>query len=393
MQAKFFVDNRRRLFEQSGSPIILAGYTAMQRMADASFGFEQEASFWYLTGINEPDWGLVISGDQHTLIAPDISYTHQIFDGSLNWELAKSTSGVDDVVSHKDGMKLIKNLSTGYKKVHTIIPNNNHYEFTPNPAPTNNYRVVKRLFEEVVDCRPLINQLRAIKQPVEIEAMKKAIDITIMGFEELKSKLPSLKNEYEVEAELTYKFRRYGATGHAYDPIVAMAGNACTLHYVKNDSSLSDGLLLIDAGARFGGYAADITRTYNLGKVSDRQKSVHEAVVRAQREVVQILRPGLKIIKYQELVDDIMRRALDSLGLLKVESDYRKYFPHAISHGLGIDVHDTLGGATELMPGMVITVEPGIYIPNESIGVRIEDDILITKTGNENLSVKLSTNL
>jgi Xaa-Pro aminopeptidase len=213
----------------------------------------------------------------------------------------------------------------------------------------------------------------------------------------VRQKLPTLRYEYEVEAEFSYYLRRHGAKGHAYDPIVASGQNACTLHYVDNTSRLKKRqLLLLDIGARSGGYAADITRTYALGEPTKRQVAVHEAVQDAQRQIISLLKPDLSIEEYHRDVDVIMKQALLSLGLMKdMEDDtaYRTYFPHAISHGLGIDVHDSLGGPRYLQPGMVLTVEPGIYIPDEGIGVRIEDDILITDTGHANLSARLSTDL
>ncbi|MBC7565055.1 M24 family metallopeptidase, partial [Candidatus Saccharibacteria bacterium] len=151
--------------------------------------------------------------------------------------------------------------------------------------------------------------------------------------------------------------------------------------------------VLLDIGARLNGYPADITRTYAHGDVSDRHKAVHLAVETAHHKIIALLKPGLNVKDYFHKVDKIMLVALHDLGLLKVEEDYRKYFPHSISHGLGIDVHDSLGGPEAFQPGMVLTVEPGIYIPEEGIGVRIEDDILITENGHENLSAGLPTSL
>jgi Xaa-Pro aminopeptidase len=203
-----------------------------------------------------------------------------------------------------------------------------------------------------------------------------------------------MSHEYMVEAEFSHYFRSRGATGHAYEPIVASGKNACTLHHIDNAAEVkNNALLLIDIGASVDGYPADITRTYAVGKPNDRQKAVYTAVETAHYQIIDLLKPGLKVKDYSDRVDEIMKKALDSLGLLKKESDYRRYFPHAVSHGLGIDVHDSLGGPEVFVAGMVLTVEPGIYIPEEGIGVRIEDDILITKTGHENLSAALPTSL
>ena len=175
---------------------------------------------------------------------------------------------------------------------------------------------------------------------------------------------------------------------------MASGKNALTLHYSKNNDSLpKNGLVLIDAGARYKGYCTDITGTYAIGASTERQKAVHAAVEKAHHAIIALLGPGKSVKEYHEQVDAIMIDALKSLGLYNKPEDYRKYFPHAISHGLGIDVHDPLGNPTHFQPGMVLTVEPGIYIPEEKIGVRIEDDILITQTGIENLSGDLPTGL
>jgi len=152
-------------------------------------------------------------------------------------------------------------------------------------------------------------------------------------------------------------------------------------------------MVLIDAGAKVGGYAADITRTYAIGRPSDREIEVHAAVETAHKAIIDLIKPGFGMKDYHFQSDEIMKKALKSLGLLNAPADYRKYFPHAVSHGLGIDVHDSLGGFETFQPGMVLTVEPGIYIPEEGIGVRIEDDILVTEEGNRNLSAALPTSL
>ena len=147
------------------------------------------------------------------------------------------------------------------------------------------------------------------------------------------------------------------------------------------------------AGARVGGYAADITRTYAIGTPSQREKDVHAEVEKAHRAIIDLIKPGASIKQYSASVDEIMKQALQNLNLFNTPDDYRRYFPHAVSHGLGIDVHDSLGGFETFLPGMVLTVEPGVYIPEEGIGVRIEDDILVTEDGNRNLSAALPTSL
>lgn len=399
MNAAFFTSNRQRLTHQlKGGTIVLGAYFQMQRGNDAAFRFEQEANFWWLTGIEEPEWELIIDGTRGKswLVQPNVSETHEIFDGSLSAAEAKKVSGVDDVLSRDEADTMLRDLAAKHSVVYTLgeHPAKEHYDFISNPATKRLYASLSRIFNDVQDCRRDIARLRAIKQPEEIAAIKKAIKLTVSAFQDVKVLLPELKKEYEIEAEFTYAFRRAGAAGHAYDPIVAGGKNAVTLHYGKNSDVLKQGsLVLLDIGARVDGYAADITRTYAVGVPTPRQVEVHKAVERAHRQIISLLKPGLGVSEYHEAVDIIMKNALESLDLLHDEHDYRKYFPHAISHGLGVDVHDSLGGQAQFEAGMVLTVEPGIYIPEEGIGVRIEDDILITETGHTNLSSALSTSL
>jgi len=399
MKPAFFISNRNKIIEATQEGLLVfAGYRQLQQKGDMAARFEQEANFWWLTGIEAPGWWLMI--DRHSarsyLIAPEVEAVHELFDGSMSHDEAKKMSGVDGVLSARDGEALLKKYATEHTVVFTLgkDPMAKHYDFVLNPGPMAMLARLKRMFEMVIDCRIDLARLRAIKQPEEIAAIKKAVALTVDAFNDIKPRLDSLQYEYQVEAEFTHYFRSRGVEGHAYEPIVAGGKNACTLHYTQNNSSLKKSeLLLLDIGARVGGYAADITRTYGIGEPTERQLAVHQVVEAAHHEIIALLKPGLSIEVYVEKVDEIMKSALGKLGLLKSPTDYRKYFPHAISHGLGIDVHDSLGRPSEFLEGMVLTVEPGIYVPEEGIGVRIEDDILITAEGAENLSAALPTSL
>lgn len=401
MQNLFVTNRQRFMAELKGGVAVIGGYAGMQRGNDMAFSFEQEANFWWLTGIESADWWVIIDAKRAKswLVAPRLSDTHQIFDGSISSEEALKISGADDVLARDDAKSMLRDIAKKHSVVHTLgeQPYAEHFDFTLNPAPKKLYDQLGRTFNAVQDCRKTLAKLRAIKQPAEIARIKKAIKLTMDGFDHVKSLLDAAQYEYELEAEFSYFFRVRGAKGHAYDPIVASGKNACTLHYVQNDARLkSKELLLLDIGARVDGYAADITRTYAFGDPTKRQIEVHAAVQSAQKEIIALLKPELSVELYQKEVDTIMSRTLQDLGLMHGPSDeanYRKYFPHAVSHGLGVDVHDSLGGPRVLRPGMILTVEPGIYIPEEKIGVRIEDDILITEKGHTNLSARLSTDL
>lgn len=402
MDQAFFVHNREKIMERTnGGIIVVSAYAKMQRGNDAAFWFEQEANFWWLSGISAPNWWLIIDGIRHKswLVMPDVSDASQIFDGSLSADEAREISGIDTIISYDEALKLLRGLSKAHSVVHTLgdQPHAEYLDFILNPSTRKTHDTLARIFNSVQDCRKEIASLRAVKQPEEIAALQRAIDVTVEAFNHVKSRIDSFKYEYEIEAEFTYYFQTHGARQHAYDPIVAAGKNACTLHYSENSSKLKKReLLLLDIGARKNGYPADITRTYGFGEPTKRQLEVHRTVRDAQKEIIALLSPDLSVEYYQREVDVIMTTALLHLGLMRDESDikaYHRYFPHSISHGLGVDVHDSLGSPKFLQPGMVLTVEPGIYIPEEGIGVRIEDDILITKSGHTNLSARLSTEL
>ena len=390
--------NRQQLRHAlEGALVVLSGYDALQLSNDMEAPFLQEGSFWWVTGIEEPGWRAIIDTARNdtTLVRPKQSGAHQVFNGVLSDEEALRISGAKRVIALEEFEPALRRLARTHSVVCTINDTKHEYEFIKNPAPAANWSMLERIFASVRDVSSDIAKLRAIKQPHEIAAIEKAIKLTNQAFIYVRERLPQLKNEYEIEAEFTYFFRKHDAN-HAYAPIVAAGPRACTLHYGKNNQKVSvRDMVLIDIGARVEGYAADITRTFAL-KPTKRQKEVHAAVERAHKEIISLLQPDLPVLDYMQQVDTIMKRELMSLGLLSREDDtetYRRYFPHAIGHGLGVDVHDALGGARYLRPGMIMTVEPGIYIPEEGIGVRIEDDILITETGHRNMSGSLSTSL
>ncbi|HET8690072.1 MAG TPA: aminopeptidase P N-terminal domain-containing protein [Candidatus Saccharimonadales bacterium] len=397
LNSDFFTANRQRLLE--GLPddalVVMTAYSAMQRLGDAAFGFEQEASFYYLTGIQAADWRLIIdkSSGQHVLVAPSLDPVKLLFDGGLSAESASRISGIGDIITQDDMAARLRQLGKN-RSVYTVMTPAHLKKagFVINPALDRLVRQLKRQFGQANDLTANLLKLRTIKQPAEIKAIEQAIDSTVMAFDYVKQRLADYRHEYEVEADMTRQIRFTGAVGHAYEPIVASGLNACTLHYTANDRPFrTDQTLLIDVGARsIDGYAADISRTYAV-QPTPRQRQVHRAVQDAQIQCIDLIKPGLKFADYQAAVDEIMKSAIESLGL--DAHKYRRYFPHAVGHGLGLEVHDPLSGYDCLQPGMVLTVEPGIYIKEEDLGVRIEDDILVTDSGNRNLSAGLDTAL
>ncbi len=394
MNSHFFIHNRQALSEQlgSGALIVITAYREMQQAHDMAAPFIQEGNFWYLSGIEAPDWWLIVEGSGKSFaVAPDIDSVKETFDGSLDSRRAKEISGVDRVISRDEAQAIIRASTRGHSIAYTVDQPKyirEHAGFHLNPAQHELRQLLERTYPSVKDCSRELAALRTIKQPEEIKMITQAAKITIDAFEAMKTELPRLSHEYQAEAKLTYEIRRIGASGHAYAPIVAGGAHACTLHYVENDAPLAKkSLLLFDVGAKYGGYCADISRTYAVGTVTKRARQVHDAVCEAQAEIIALMKPGLGFVEYQKQVDAIMSQALRKLSLDPAK--LHDYMPHAIGHGLGIDVHDTLAGYDSLQPGMVLTVEPGIYLPEEKLGVRIEDDIVITDKGHKNLSRRL----
>ncbi len=251
---------------------------------------------------------------------------------------------------------------------------------------------------QLLDLGPHLARMRMTKQPAELAAIQAAIDITLASLKDAfrPAKLKKYAYEYELEAEIGYGFRRRGAAGHAFAPIVAGGARACTLHNVANEAPLSaDELVVADVGAEVEHYAADITRTVSLSTPSRRQQTVHAAVLETQQYAMSMLKPGILLVNYEHDVEHFLGEKLRELGLIKTIShdNVRTFCPHATSHFLGLNVHDIGDYERPLEAGVVLTVEPGIYIPGEAIGIRIEDDILITETGHKNLSRKLSPEL
>lgn len=385
----FFSKNRQRVCNRlRDNMLVLSAYDAMQQTNDSAGPFVQESSFWWLTGLELPGWRLLLDGKsgKASLVPPTLSETEKLFDSYYSNDEAISKSGVDECISEDALWDQVKG-----RQVYALRPMYaKQHSFTLNPAPTRLWRQVKKHATCVDDAWPLLAVLRAVKQPEEVAAIERAIDITVEAFTAASAKMSTYTHEAEIAADMTQQIMCQQAS-HAYAPIIASGKNACTLHYVRNEAPLQ-GLVLMDVGAKYNGYSADITRTYAGQAPTARQRDVHQAVQYALRAIVKYIAPGVPIKEYVQYADRCMQDALIDLGLLSSRQDtktYRKYFPHAISHGLGVDVHDSLGGAKVFAEGMILTVEPGIYIPEEGVGVRIEDDILITKSGRKNLTEHL----
>lgn len=403
--SEFFAGNRQRLRElfTGTAPIVVTANGLLQRGNDSTFKFSQDANFWYLTGIDEPDIILVMDRDKEYLIVPERSVSRQAFDGTVNSEALARTSGIQMVVSEKEGWEQLGGRLRKVKHAATLaVPPIyvEHYGMYTNPARAALIDKIKIQNEslELLDINQHLARLRMIKQPEELSAIQEAIDITIstIKYATKPAKLHKYSHEYQLEAEINRGFRNRGADGHAFEPIVASGERACTLHNVTNNGALSaDELVVLDTGAEVDHYAADITRTISIGEPTRRQQAVHSSVLETQEYALSLLKPGILLKDYEVLVEHFIGEKMRELGLIKsiTHEDVRLYYPHSTSHFLGLNVHDVGEYDRLLEPGVVLTVEPGIYIHEEGIGVRIEDDVLITPTGVKVLSKKLPRGL
>lgn len=407
LNSEIFVQNRKRFIErmEKNAIAIFNSNDELPSNGDALFSFKQNADLFWLTGIEQEDSMLILFPDNQdkkfrevlVLIRP--AELKEKWDGHrLRAEEAKAISGISTVIwlDSLDGL-----LQPWIHLADIIYLNTNENDRKSSMVPVRDYRYAREMrcrypLHEYRRSARILKELRSVKSPLEVEVMQKAMDITGKTFRRLLSFIKPGVMEYEIEAEIMHEFLRSRATGPAYSSIIASGNRARTLHYVANNNECKDGeLVLMDFGAEYGGYCADLTRTVPVnGKFTKRQKEVYDACLHLHRFAASVLKPGISITDYTEKVGAEATEQFFKIGLLskaEIKNEdpenraYRKYLYHGISHHLGIDVHD-VGTRTEpLQEGMVLTVEPGIYIEEEQMGIRIENNFWITKDGNRDL--------
>lgn len=411
---QLFIDNRQR-FERELKPGSLAIFNSndeMPRSADGHFPFRQNSDLFYLSGIDQEQTTLLIFPDSPVPAYKEVLFIRKTDENIAIWEgqkytqeQARATSGIQTVIWAENFNSVFDVVMHHAKQVYLNL--NEHDRFVT-AVPYKDLRFATELKEkypmhQYERSAPIMSKLRSIKAAVEIKQMQTAIDITEKAFRRLLDFVKPGIGEYEVEAAIIHEFLRNRATGHAYYPIIASGPNACVLHYVRNDQKLKDGdLVLMDFGAEYANYAADLTRTVPVnGKFTQRQKDVYNAVLRVMKAAKAMLTVGNTLDVYNKEVGKIMEQELVGLGLLKAEDVakekkdgttwplYKKYFNHGASHFLGLDVHDVGNRYEPMKSGMVFTCEPGIYIPEEGVGVRIENNILITESGPVDLTANI----
>jgi Xaa-Pro aminopeptidase len=387
----FFINNRNNLKKlfMGTAPIILTANGILQQNSDNTYAFRQDSSFWYFTGLDIPNLIFVIDRDKEYLIIPKLSSFSEVADGSINRDQIIKISGINDIYESSDGWDILTNRIKKVKHVAILKSPGGFIEsmgFYTNPAREYLINRIKAINSEVkfLDIHEHVSRLRSIKQEPEIELIKKAINITTQAISKIYKNRLKYSYEYEIEATVLSEFKNSNSIP-GYSSIVANGKNACTLHYHQNHSRLDKSqLLLIDIGASVSNYTADITRTFALTEsVSKRHQQVIDAAFEVQNFAKDLIRPGVYMHKYETEVVQFMGEKLRGLGLISIVNDenVRRYYPHSTSHFLGLDPHDIGNYELPLEKNMIITIEPGIYIPEESIGVRIEDDFLINDDG------------
>ena len=401
-----FWERRTRVFAQMqpNSALLLFSEIEKRRNNDCTYPFRQDSYFWYLTGFNEPNAALLLLKTEQAekaiiFLRPRDPLLETWNGRRLGVEGAPQQLNVNKAYSIEEFAtvlpKILKNLTALYyvPEIHTWGD-----KLVTESAVS---------FSEILDWRPMLSEMRLIKSPNEIRLMQQAGQITALGHIKAMQTTRPNRFEYEIESDILHEFNRHCARFPSYNSIVAGGNNACILHYTENDRPLNDGdLVLIDAGCEFAMYAGDITRTFPVnGKFSQPQREIYELVLKAQKRAIELLVPGNSIKQANDEVIRIKTQGLVDLGILQGDVDtlieqqaYRQFYMHGLGHWLGLDVHDVGSYGQDkqriLEIGMVITVEPGIYISEDAdvpeqyrgIGVRIEDNLLMTEYGNKILT-------
>nr|WP_321415229.1 aminopeptidase P family protein [uncultured Allomuricauda sp.] len=398
-----FVKNRKKFMAQM-RPKSIAVFNSNDVYpigADSTLPFEQDRDLFYLSGADQEESILLLFPDAMDSKHREILFVRETNDHIAVWEGEKLTkekatevSGIETVYWLTDFDKIFFDLMT---EADTIYFNTNEHYRQAVETQTREDRFIEKCKKEYpahqwAKSNPILQNIRGVKEPEEIELMQKACDITEKGFRRILQFIESGVWEHEIEAEFLHEFVRNRSKGFAYSPIIASGNNANVLHYLENNQEVKDGdMILLDLAAEYANYSSDMTRTIPAnGRFTERQKEVYSAVLRVKDEATKMLVPGTIWAEYHEEVGKLMTSELIGLGLLDkadVQNEnpewpaYKKYFMHGTSHHIGLNTHDYGELKKPMKANMVFTVEPGIYIPAEGMGIRLEDDVVIQEKG------------
>jgi Xaa-Pro aminopeptidase len=405
--SQLFIQNRKNFKEhlKPGSIALFFSNDIMPTNADGAMGFKQNSDLFYLSGIDQEDTILLIFPDakdnkhKEVLFIKETNETIAIWEGEkLSKQQASEISGISTIYWTHQFESVLKTLI--YQAEYIYLNSNEHlrsYIETETAQDRWNKRIMQKYpLHKYERSAPILFKLRSIKNSIEIDLIQQACNITEKAFRRILKFIKPGVWEYEIEAEMIHEFIINRSKGFAYSPIIASGRNACVLHYTENNQQCKDGdVILIDAAAEYANYASDMTRCVPVnGKFTKRQKDVYNSVLFVLKEATKLLKPGMTFEKYNAEVGRMMTEELLKLKLITKEDvknqtpekpAYKKYFMHGTSHFLGLDVHDVGFFYDPMQAGMVFTCEPGIYIPEENLGIRLENNILITQNGQINL--------
>ena len=408
LDSKIFVDNRRSFVKhlKSKSLAVFNSNDIYPTSADGTLPFKQATDIFHLSGVDQEESILVIFPDAHKEEHKEMLFLKETNDHIAVWEGAKlnkeqafDVSGIKNVFWLTEFNRVFTEVMSHAENIYL---NTNEHLRANVETETREARFVKWCKENYPihtyqRAAPIMHQIRAIKSDAEVAVMQIAADITTKGYDRILKYIKPGVMEYELEAEFMHEWLMNRSRGFAYTPIIGSGYNACVLHYIENNDECKDGdLILFDVGCEYGNYACDVTRCFPVnGKFTDRQKEVYSAVLRVKKASEKLLVPGNNLIDYHKAVGKLMEAELIGLKLITQEEvdnedpawpAYKKYFMHGTSHYIGLDVHDVGLWTGKIEAGMVFTCEPGIYIPEENLGIRLEDDLVVTNDGLINLT-------
>jgi len=392
-----YINNRSKAEEwlEEGEMMVLFAGGSVKSSADETYDFRIYNNFYYFTGLNREAFILVMYKIKSTFktllfIEKPNDDVEKWYGRKLSKEASKDISGIEDI-KYLDDFKpwLGKIITDG--KIKKVLLDLEKLSFDEQDSEAHRFSkllIDKFPFVTLGSFHPFMCELRMIKEPYEIELTKKAIQLTHLGLDAILKVLRPSLFEYQLDATFKYTIWFNGAQGVAFPTIAASGENGVILHYIENDQKLKEGdLVLLDLGAKYKGYCGDITRTYPVnGKFTERQKQLYQIVLDAQCATIEVMKPETPFEKLNEVCKATLIKGLKDIGLITQDEELSKYYYHGVSHHLGLNVHDISHRETALKPGMILTVEPGLYIAEENIGIRIEDDILITEDVPEILS-------
>jgi len=378
--------------ESKAKLIIISANKPMQSSLDQSYDFVQENNFYYLTGLNIPGLTLIITNKESIIITPKLSNYQKIFDGEINISEIK-TSKVDKIFDFEAGEEMLYKLISKNNKIHLLFDETEKLESYGIVALPFRKVLINKASQinpnaELINLHPYIAQMRMIKDESEIEIIREAVRITKQAIKKISNEkiLAKINNTSELADRLLLEMKRLGAEGWAFRPVISLNKASTVIHYVDLNQEIKMGdLILVDVGCKYKNYCADISRSFVFGDSNERQIKLLDSVLKVQKQLINEIKVGMNYEELEARTEDLIFAELVDLGLLKgSEKDLlRDYYPHSVNHHLGLDTHDLSNYKTPLKENMIITVEPGIYVKKWGLGVRFEDDILITSKGAE----------